>query len=248
MGDPVGDLAHPDDEALDPVEHGVDVAGELAELVRRLCARDPGGEIALLDLGGDPVDRNHAPDEPAGEHRRPEAADDEEGEAGRREHGEEAVEDDAVVGGRVADGELEAAGEHRARAEEPVGAAAGRRRREGAPFAVGDEVRRPGVDVADEPAARLVEEEIDRGGRRIAGEPRLDRLAERRQPPLGVEVGEAGEVGRDQRPHPPVEVGRDDEVDGGEHRCGGDEEGEAEDQRQPDEGRASAHQPAGSKT
>ena len=52
MGDVVGDLAHALEQALDLVEHRVQVGRELVELVARTAERDPLTELAGHDLRG----------------------------------------------------------------------------------------------------------------------------------------------------------------------------------------------------
>ena len=55
--DVVGDLAHARQQALDLVEHGVQVAGEHVELVARALERDPLAEVAGHDPPRGAVDR-----------------------------------------------------------------------------------------------------------------------------------------------------------------------------------------------
>ena len=49
MGDILGDLAHADQQALDPLEHRVQVLRELVELVAVAVGRDPLAEVAGHD-------------------------------------------------------------------------------------------------------------------------------------------------------------------------------------------------------
>ena len=57
MGDVVADLLDPGQELLDLVEHGVQVAGQLVELVAAAGNRHPAGQVAGHDLPAGAVDR-----------------------------------------------------------------------------------------------------------------------------------------------------------------------------------------------
>ena len=162
VGDVVGDLAHAGHEALDLVEHGVEVLGQPVELVVAAAYRHPAAEVAGHDVAAGAVDAVDAA-EPAAAH--DDAADKAQAD-GQRHHPDQGVADALLQGVALldvaADQQLEAAAQQQVPGAGMVGLDARPDRAfvgEVEPAAWPRLHRRPGVQIAgDGPAVGIGEQ------------------------------------------------------------------------------------------
>ena len=199
MGDVVGDLAHAVQEPFDLIEHGVEIGGELIELVAaRPVERDPPAEVARHDLFGGAVDAIDPAQHPAAHQ---EAAGKPEQKREPEPPGEGMLDpglqlqsflDLAAHQQAVAAGEAKALGDRAAVLADLTIELD--RHRKGQPIVLAKCCVRPAVDIAGDPAAGRVGQKIDAGAVGLGSASLLDHLAKARQALRPVLLGEPGDL------------------------------------------------------
>ena len=226
MRQAVGDGAQVAHQGLDAVEHGVERAGELVELVAGAAQGDAAVERAGHDRTGGTVDlgdpsADQAREEPAGG-----GGEGDDGGERPEERAPEAAVEGGAGGDVAADEEALAVGEaDRERGDLGRARAVGAVEVEGRPAAAGGDRRRPVGEVAGDAAAVGVDEEVDGVAVGRVRHPLADAGGERRGAATGEVVGEAAQLRLDHRLLLAVDDAADAPVERAEHqgRRDGDE-------------------------
>ena len=234
--DVVGDLAHAAEQPLDLVEHGVEVGRQLIELVARASERDALAEIARHDLAGGAIDRVDAPEHaPAHQKAAGEAEEKRERKAPAQRAPDHRLQLQILLD-LAPDQEPEAIAEQEGGGAGPAPfdalAIGTDLDREGQPAVrVGGDLG-PAIEIAGDPPASRVDQQIHAGAVRLRGAAAPDHLAQAVEPLRAILLGEPGDLRLDRLGGLPLHESGGGVVEETEQRQCRDPEGRQINQRQ----------------
>ena len=201
VGDVVGDLLGGVEQALDAVQHGVEVRRHLVELVAAAAERNPPVEVAAHDLAAGGVDVLDAPEQEAAHQQRAgqrQRQDDRQAPAERLGH---QVAHPGALAHVVADQEMQAAAQveqaRPAEIDRLLVLGLGKLEAEGHPAVGVRRLDRPVRDVTGQGRVVAVDQQVEAAPAGGAGGPALDRVQEAADAALMVLLGQAADLGVD---------------------------------------------------